>query len=188
MLKSLFPTGSGVQVTLMDRISSGPDRLVPAQAANTVSVQSGGGGWHRSRNNDKYSDSTERSGKDSMGQPTQRELGRGRGSVARVSTLDPDGGLLEVSRGELILGIGSPTEVMVSQLGNPRRFCKELDLSGLVRSFRVIGFLSSGPTYESTCSRALCSPVAKWSPTTEILPHHQILKQQILFLLSKAIM
>ncbi|GMN24026.1 hypothetical protein TIFTF001_000378 [Ficus carica] len=78
------------------------------------------GGWRRSRNKDRYRASSvrwcrvvgvtcpttvrlsagmERSGKGSMGRPSLRELGRGWGNVTQASILDPNGGLLEVSRG-----------------------------------------------------------------------------------------
>ncbi|GMN53785.1 hypothetical protein TIFTF001_022911 [Ficus carica] len=52
----------------------------------------------------RLSDGTGRHGRGSMGRPSRRGLGRGRGSVTRASTLGPDGGLLEVSKGELIRG------------------------------------------------------------------------------------
>ncbi|GMN68522.1 hypothetical protein TIFTF001_037575 [Ficus carica] len=64
MLKSVkgtdgqaFSMGSGPRVTLMGRVPSGPGRsLVLAQAVSTVLVQSGGGGWRRSRGKGRYSD------------------------------------------------------------------------------------------------------------------------------------
>ncbi|GMN58089.1 hypothetical protein TIFTF001_027190 [Ficus carica] len=60
-------------------------------------------------------------GRGSTGQPPRRGLGRGRGSVDRASTLGPDGGMLEIPKRELILGISSPTEVVVDQPGDLRR-------------------------------------------------------------------
>ncbi|GMN67138.1 hypothetical protein TIFTF001_036203 [Ficus carica] len=88
---------------------------------STVSVRSGGGGCRRSRHKDKYSDKyqmsgvrwcrvvgvarsvtirlptgTRRRGKGSMCQPSRKRLSCGWGSVARVSTLEPDGDMLEI--------------------------------------------------------------------------------------------
>lgn len=42
------------------------------------------------------------SGRGNRGQPPQRGLGRGRESVARASTLGPDGGILKIPIEELI--------------------------------------------------------------------------------------
>ncbi|GMN70627.1 hypothetical protein TIFTF001_039668 [Ficus carica] len=94
-----------------------------------MSIQLGGGGWHRSRNKDRYSDRYRASDvrwckimsvacfatillsactkrvASSIGRPSQRGIGHGWESVTRASTSDPDGGLLEVSRGELIWGL-----------------------------------------------------------------------------------
>ncbi|GMN36325.1 hypothetical protein TIFTF001_042415 [Ficus carica] len=74
-------------------------------AASTVSIRSGGRGWRRSRNKD--STAVSRYGTVCQGQhgPTiSKGLGRGRGSVTRANTFDPDDGLLEVPKGELIRG------------------------------------------------------------------------------------
>ncbi|GMN58833.1 hypothetical protein TIFTF001_027932 [Ficus carica] len=64
MVKSAFSMGPGARVTMMGRIPSGPGSrvmggtrvqiLVLAQVASTMSVRSGGGGWHRIRNKDRY--------------------------------------------------------------------------------------------------------------------------------------
>ncbi|GMN54906.1 hypothetical protein TIFTF001_024043 [Ficus carica] len=47
---------------------------------------------------------TGRCGRGSIDRSSRRGLGRGRGSVTQASTLDLDGGLLEVPKGELIRG------------------------------------------------------------------------------------
>ncbi|GMN68646.1 hypothetical protein TIFTF001_037698 [Ficus carica] len=63
MLKSVFSMGSGPRVTLIGRIPSGPNgSLVLVQAASTVSIRSGGRGWCRSRDKNKYNDRYQMSG------------------------------------------------------------------------------------------------------------------------------
>ncbi|GMN58065.1 hypothetical protein TIFTF001_027164 [Ficus carica] len=70
-----------------------------------------------------------------MGQPFGKGLSSGRGSIARVSNLEPDGDLFRVLKGEAIRGSDSSTEVLVGQLGDPRRdFVCSHDSTSLVRS------------------------------------------------------
>ncbi|GMN65067.1 hypothetical protein TIFTF001_034129 [Ficus carica] len=93
--------------------------LVLVQGASTVSVRSGGGGWRQSRDKDKYGDMYQMSGVRwyrvlSVARPVT-------GSVARVSTLEPDGDMLEVSQRRGNLEISSSTNVLVGQLGDSRK-------------------------------------------------------------------
>ncbi|GMN42835.1 hypothetical protein TIFTF001_012039 [Ficus carica] len=104
--------------------------LVLVQAAITVSVRSGGKGWHRSKDNDKYSDKYQMSSvRSNMGRQSRNGLGCGQGSVARVSTLESDGDLLKVLKGESgrvssggrIFSIGQAKEHIDSRV--PRSSC-----------------------------------------------------------------
>ena len=46
-------------------------------------------------------------GKGSMGRPSRKGLGCGQGSITRASTLNPDGGLFEIPKAELIRGLAA---------------------------------------------------------------------------------
>ena len=95
--------------------------------ASTISIQSSGGEWRSSRDKDMYSDRYQMRGvklcrvvgvvrpttvqlsvdkelndKGSLGRLSRKGLSCGWGSVARASILEPDGDLLEVSKGEVI--------------------------------------------------------------------------------------
>ncbi|GMN37369.1 hypothetical protein TIFTF001_006744 [Ficus carica] len=108
--------------------------LVLVQIANTLSVRSDGGGWHRSKDNYRYSDmyqmsgvrwcrvvsvarpatvrlstGTRRCGRGSMGRPSRKGLSCGWGSVARAGTSEPNGDLLEVLKGEVVSSTGTVT-------------------------------------------------------------------------------
>ena len=106
--------------------------LVLAQAVSTVLIQSGGGGWRRSRGKGRYSDryqmlcvqwcrvmgvtclatvwllvGTEQRDEGSLSQPSRKGLSCGRGNVARASILEPDGDLLKVLKGDVVWGSAS---------------------------------------------------------------------------------
>ncbi|GMN47760.1 hypothetical protein TIFTF001_016936 [Ficus carica] len=106
MLKSVFHTSSGPQVTLMGRIPSDPggdkDRYSDRYQMSSVR-------WYRVVGvacalTVWLSASMGQRGRSSRGRPSRKGFGCGQGSVAWANTLEPDGDMLEVLKGEVSSG------------------------------------------------------------------------------------